>query len=69
MDNRDRVISITLTESVWQALVARHPRPVDWLRTTIHDEIGHLLADKPRDPKQVVYEAQLAMRGSHFITE
>ena len=36
---RDRVISISLTEAEWQAFVARQPRPVDWLRARIRDEI------------------------------
>ena len=36
---RERVISITLTESEWQAFVARQPRPVDWLRARICDEL------------------------------
>ena len=27
---RDRVISISLTEAEWQAFVARRPKPVDW---------------------------------------
>lgn len=35
---RDRVISISLTEAEWQAFVARHPEPVDWLRTRIKNE-------------------------------
>ena len=32
---RDRVISITLTEAEWRAFVARYPQPVDWLREQI----------------------------------
>jgi len=35
---RDRVISISLTEAEWQAFVARHPEPVDWLRARIKNE-------------------------------
>jgi hypothetical protein len=35
---RDRVISITLSESEWQAFVARQPQPVQWLRERIRDE-------------------------------
>ena len=64
-DDRDRVISVSLTEVEWQAFVARHPRPVDWLRARILDEIQ---LDAPRDAKQVVYEAQLA-RTPYYITE
>ena len=37
---RDRVISISLTEAEWQAFTARQPRPVDWLRARILDEVG-----------------------------
>ena len=36
---RDRVISISLTEAEWQAFVARQPRPVDWLRARIREAI------------------------------
>ena len=36
---RDRVISITLSEAEWRAFVARHPQPVDWLRERIRDEV------------------------------
>ena len=43
MDNidRERVISVTLTEAEWQAFLARQPRPVDWLRERILDEVGN----------------------------
>jgi hypothetical protein len=36
---RDRVISITLTETEWQAFVARQPQPVTWLRERIRAEV------------------------------
>src|SRR5262249_2268581 len=39
-NERDRVISITLTESEWQAFVARQPQPVNWLRDRIRDEVA-----------------------------
>ena len=45
---RDRVISITLSEAEWQAFVARHPQPVDWLRERIRDEAGQ----QPRQETQ-----------------
>ena len=38
-NERDRVISITLSESEWKEFVARHPQPVDWLRERIRDEV------------------------------
>ena len=37
--DRDRVISISLTEAEWRAFVARQPKPVDWLRARILDEV------------------------------
>jgi hypothetical protein len=42
---RDRVISISLTEAEWRAFVARQPRPVDWLRARILHEVGTQEAD------------------------
>lgn len=36
---RDRVISVTLSEAEWQAFVRRHPQPVQWLRERIRDEV------------------------------
>lgn len=68
-NDRDRVISVSLTEAEWQAFVARHPSPVEWLRARILDEVGRAPLDTARDPKQVVYEAQLAMRSSHLFAE
>ena len=38
--DRERVISVTLTEAEWQAFVARQPKPVDWLRARIRDEVA-----------------------------
>ncbi len=36
---RDRVLSIVLSEAEWQAFVARHPQPIEWLRERIRDEV------------------------------
>jgi len=36
---RDRVISISLSEAEWQALIARHPQPVNWLRERIRVDL------------------------------
>jgi hypothetical protein len=36
---RDRVLSIVLSEAEWQAFVARHPQPIVWLRERIRDEV------------------------------
>ncbi len=38
-NERDRVISVTLTESEWQAFIARQPQPVSWLRERIREEV------------------------------
>jgi hypothetical protein len=46
---RDRVISISLTESEWQAFIARQPRPVDWLRARILDEVAAGVGDGKLD--------------------
>lgn len=40
METRERVISVTLNESDWQAFVERHPQPVVWLRERIQQAIG-----------------------------
>jgi hypothetical protein len=37
--DRDRVISISLTEAEWQAFIALQPKPVDWIRARILDEL------------------------------
>jgi hypothetical protein len=38
-NERDRVISITLSEAEWQAFVARQPQPVNWLREQIRSQV------------------------------
>jgi hypothetical protein len=38
-NERDRVISVTLSETEWQAFVARQPQPVSWLRDRIREEV------------------------------
>ena len=48
---RDRVISITLSEAEWRAFVTRHPQPVDWLRERIRSEVQELAASKPGDDR------------------
>ncbi len=37
-NERERVISITLSETEWKEFVSRHPEPVHWLRERIRDE-------------------------------
>ena len=48
-NERDRVISITLSESEWQAFVARQPEPVVWLREQIRSQVE---VEKPRQDEQ-----------------
>ena len=38
--SRERVISVSLNETEWQAFVERHPQPVVWLRERIQESIG-----------------------------
>ncbi|HZR26984.1 MAG TPA: hypothetical protein VFA59_25535 [Vicinamibacterales bacterium] len=49
---RDRVISITLTESEWQAFVAKQPQPVLWLRERIR-EVTQTSDRESADARQV----------------
>ena len=46
---RERVISISLNESEWQAFVRLHPQPVTWLREQIQASLrpGQPVADQP----------------------
>jgi hypothetical protein len=46
---RDRVISISLSESEWRAFVACQPKPVDWLRARILDAVA--AASSPNLPR------------------
>ena len=49
-NERERVISITLSESEWQAFVARQPQPGDRLRERIRDEVRTESASWIGDP-------------------
>ena len=46
-NERERVISITLSEAEWQAFIARQPEPVAYLRERIRDVVG-----EPEQPEQ-----------------
>jgi hypothetical protein len=46
-NERDRVISVTLSEAEWQAFVARQPQPVSWLRDRIREEVKASADTKP----------------------
>jgi hypothetical protein len=49
---RERVISVTLSEAEWQAFIARQPQPVSWLRERIRDEVvGGKLGDRQSGTK------------------
>jgi hypothetical protein len=50
---RDRVISISLSEAEWQALVARQPRPVDWIRMQILDEVARGSKPPGEEPRAI----------------
>ena len=39
METRERVISVSLNETEWQAFVRLHPQPVTWLRERIQESI------------------------------
>jgi hypothetical protein len=36
---RDRIISVTLSEAEWQAFIARQPQPVQWLQQRVREEV------------------------------
>lgn len=48
--SRERVISVSLNETEWQAFVERHPQPVVWLRERIQESLrlgsGQALGDR-----------------------
>jgi hypothetical protein len=54
---RDRVISISLSEAEWQAFVVRQPKPVDWLRARILDEVSASSRDETA-PKPFTQKSQ-----------
>jgi hypothetical protein len=39
METRERVISVSLNESEWQAFTQLHPQPVVWLRERIQESL------------------------------
>ena len=57
---RDRVISITLSEAEWRAFVTRHPQPVDWLRERIRNEVQEPTSETAADDDQAapIYNLQ-----------
>ena len=57
---RDRVISITLTEAEWRAFVAAQPQPVDWLRERIREATNSLQDGGSAELQDVKTEASAA---------
>ena len=51
-NDRERVISITLSEAEWQAFIARQPQPVLWLREQIRAEAGTQPASEQTEQTQ-----------------
>lgn len=51
--DRDRVISVSLSEAEWKAFIARHPKPVDWLREQIRVEVQAPGRDAAHERRQV----------------
>lgn len=47
---RERVISVSLNETEWQAFVSLHPQPVVWLRERIQESLrlrsGQAIGDR-----------------------
>ena len=57
---RDRVISITLSEAEWRAFVTRHPQPVDWLRERIRSEVQKATSESAADRQAALYGRRIA---------
>jgi hypothetical protein len=51
MQTRERVISVSLNESDWQAFIELHPQPVTWLRERIQESLrpgaAQAIGDRP----------------------
>src|SRR5262249_36975746 len=58
-NERERVISITLSEAEWQAFVARQPEPVLYLREKIRDVVR-----EPEQPEESARELRFLSRLS-----
>ena len=52
---RDRVISISLSEAEWRAFVAQHPQPVTWIQDRIREQLRAtaIESDQQETPRQV----------------
>ena len=51
METRERVISVSLNETEFQAFIQLHPQPVTWLRERIQESLrpgsGQAIGDRP----------------------
>lgn len=47
MQTSDRIISIPLSESEWQAFLAAEPQPVAWLLARIRESLGIRASSAP----------------------
>ena len=47
-NERERVISISLSDVEWQAFVACQPKPVDWLRARIVEAVAASSRNEPQ---------------------
>ena len=47
METRERVISVSLNESDWQAFIQLHPQPVTWLRERIQESLRPAIGNRP----------------------
>jgi hypothetical protein len=61
---RDRVISISLTEVEWQAFVACQPKPVDWLRARIVEAVATSSRKEPHGEPITSSRSRVAGRES-----
>jgi len=50
---RDRVISISLSEAEWRAFVAQHPQPVTWIQERIREQLRASLIEADASSQQL----------------
>jgi hypothetical protein len=60
--DRERVISVSLTEAEWQALVERHPEPHHWLRKQVLSQID-VPAGRESLPAVAAAQPHISTRG------
>ena len=52
---RDRVISISLSEAEWRAFVSQHPQPVTWIQNRLREQLraSAIEFEQPEDARQI----------------